>query len=66
MGLELLPLVLLGSLLAAVLGRNRRIGFWGFFFASMVFTPFVTLSFLYFAAPAAIAQRTGAFGKREK
>ena len=66
MSLELLLCFLVGSLLAGILGPNRRIGFWGFFFASMVFTPVVTLSFLYFAAPIAIATRTGAFGKSEK
>jgi hypothetical protein len=51
MGLELLFTLLAASLLAGILGRKRRIGFWGFFFASMVFTPVITLSFLYFAAP---------------
>ena len=62
MSLELLLIVLASSLLAGILGRKRRIGFWGFFFASMVFTPVVTLSFLYFAAPlgaaAGFAKRT--------
>ena len=66
MSLELLLLFLGGSLLAGVLGRNRRIGFWGFVFASMVFTPVVTLSFLYFAAPVALARRAGAAGKYAK
>jgi hypothetical protein len=64
MSLELLLPLLAASLLAGILGRQRRIGFWGFFFASMVFTPVVTLSFLYFAAPveaaAGIARRTSA------
>ncbi len=58
MSLELILLILASSLLAGILGRKRRIGFWGFFFASMVFTPLVTLSFLYFAAPLEIAKRT--------
>jgi hypothetical protein len=66
MGLELLLLFLAASLLAAVLGRRRRIGFWGFFFASMVFSPVVTLSFLYFATPVEVAKRTGASGKNAK
>jgi hypothetical protein len=38
-------------LIAAVLGRNRRIGFWGFLFGSILFTPFISLLFLYFATP---------------
>jgi len=37
--------------LAAIAGRHRRIGFWGFFFCSILFTPVVSLLFLYFAAP---------------
>ena len=39
------------SVLAGVLGRKRRIGFWGYFFSSVIFTPFVSLMFLYFASP---------------
>jgi len=39
------------SFLAGILGRNRRIGFWGFFFSSIIFTPVISLMFLYFAAP---------------
>jgi hypothetical protein len=38
-------------LLAAIAGRNRRIGFWGYFFSPIVFTPIVSLLFLYFAQP---------------
>ncbi len=60
MSLELLLFFLASSLLAGLLGRKRRIGFWGFFFASMVVTPLVTLSFLYFAAPVTMAKRANA------
>jgi hypothetical protein len=49
LGLVLLYLVL--SLVAGVAGRNRRIGFWGFLFSSICFTPIITLLFLYCAAP---------------
>lgn len=70
MSLELFLPVLAACLLAGILGRKRRIGFWGFFFASMVFTPLVTLSFLYFAAPfnatVGIAKRTNASRRNEK
>jgi len=38
-------------LVAGVAGRKRRIGFWGFLFCSVLFTPIVSLLFLYFAAP---------------
>ena len=51
MSVELVILYLAFCFLAGILGRNRRIGFWGFFFSSIVFTPFVSLPFLYFAMP---------------
>jgi hypothetical protein len=51
MSLELVLLYLSLSLLAGIVGRDRRIGFWGFLFASIIFTPFVSLLFLYFASP---------------
>jgi hypothetical protein len=41
------------AILAGVLGRNRRIGFWGYFFCSVIFTPCITLAFLFLAAPRA-------------
>jgi hypothetical protein len=47
-----LVLVYLGlCLLAGIAGRDRRIGFWGFLFCSMVFTPVISLLFLYIAMP---------------
>jgi hypothetical protein len=49
LGLVLAYLAL--CLLAGIVGRNRRIGFWGFLFGSMVFTPVISLLFLYFASP---------------
>ena len=36
---------------AGFLGRKRRIGFWGFFFSSILFTPVIGLLYLYFAMP---------------
>lgn len=38
-------------LVAGIAGRNRRIGFWGFLFCSILLTPFISLMFLYFATP---------------
>jgi len=51
MSLELAIGYLALCLLAGIVGRNRRIGFWGFFFSSIIFTPFVSLLFLFFAMP---------------
>ena len=51
MGLELALGYLALCLVAGIAGRNRRIGFWGFLFCSVIFTPFVSLLFLYFATP---------------
>ena len=48
---ELVTLYLALCLVAGVLGRSRRIGFWGFFFASIIFTPIVSLLFMYFSMP---------------
>jgi len=45
------------SVLAGVVGRNRRIGFWGFVFCSLIFTPVVSLLFLYFSTPRKVAVR---------
>ena len=42
---------LLLCLLAAIIGRDRRIGFWGFFFCSIIFTPLISLMFLFFTMP---------------
>jgi hypothetical protein len=36
---------------AGLMGRKRRIGFWGYVFCSFLFTPLISLMFLYFAAP---------------
>ncbi len=50
MGLELAAAYLVLCLIAGIAGRNRRIGFWGYFFCSFIFTPIVSLMFLYFAS----------------
>jgi hypothetical protein len=39
------------AIIAGVCGRKRRIGFWGFLFASIIFTPIISLLFIYFATP---------------
>lgn len=39
-------IVLVASIVVAVLGRNRKFGFWGYFFASLLLSPFVGLLFV--------------------
>ena len=37
-----IPFALLGiSFLFGFLGRDKKMGFWGYFFATMMFTPFI-------------------------
>ena len=43
MPIQLFALFVAASLIIAFLGRNRRFGFWGYFFASLLFTPFLGL-----------------------
>lgn len=40
------------ALLVATAGRDRRMGFWGFFWASLLLTPLVTGFFVIMAEPA--------------
>lgn len=49
--LIIIPFYLLGSMLAGYIGRNTRIGYWGFFFISLIVTPIISLLFLYFSYP---------------
>jgi hypothetical protein len=58
MSLEFILLYFALCLLAGITGRKRLIGFWGFFFASIIFTPFVSLLFLFFATPRKIRERS--------
>jgi hypothetical protein len=51
MDLEFLIFYVALCVVAGIAGRNRRIGFWGFLFCSVIFTPFISLAFLFFAAP---------------
>jgi uncharacterized membrane protein YvlD (DUF360 family) len=49
MSVELVVAYLTLCLVAGILGRNRRIGFWGFLFCSILFTPVISLLFMYFS-----------------
>jgi hypothetical protein len=51
MTVELILGYLALCVVAGAVGGRRRIGFWGFFFASVIFTPFISLLFLYFSTP---------------
>lgn len=48
----MIELMILGSLLVALMGRKRKFGFWGYFFASLLFTPLVGLLFVIASGPA--------------
>jgi hypothetical protein len=45
-----LPWVL-GAIVIGFFGRNFRFGFWGYFFASILFTPIIGLLMLLAARP---------------
>lgn len=51
MSIELAAIYFLLCLAAGIAGRKRRVGFWGFFFCSILFTPFISLLFLFLATP---------------
>jgi hypothetical protein len=34
-------LYILAAILVAFIGRNRKFGFWGYFFATLLFTPLI-------------------------
>lgn len=55
--LNALFLYLVLSGIAGFFGRHRRIGFWGFFFLSILLTPLVTTLLIYFATPRKPQQR---------
>lgn len=50
--LESVLIYLLLCGVTAFMGRRRRIGFWGFFFLSILVTPLLTALFIFAAAPA--------------
>jgi hypothetical protein len=47
----IIPVWLIGAIVVATLGRNRRFGFWGYFFASLLLTPIIGLLMLVAAIP---------------
>ncbi|QEP43913.1 hypothetical protein D5085_12775 [Ectothiorhodospiraceae bacterium BW-2] len=49
--LMLIALYLILSLIVAFLGRKRRMGFWGYFFGSILLTPIIGLLLMLVSAP---------------
>jgi hypothetical protein len=47
----LFGIFLVCGLIIGCLGRHKKLGFWGFFFASMLLTPLVGLLLLIVAGP---------------
>ena len=46
--MEIAIVLILLSVICGYFGRHRLIGFWGFFFLSLIVTPIITLLFLIF------------------
>ncbi len=42
----LIVLYVVASLIIALFGVNRKFGFWGYFFGSLLFTPFIGIILL--------------------
>ncbi len=51
MPVQLIPVWLLGAILVGFFGRNKRFGFWGYFFSSILLTPVIGLLLLLAAIP---------------
>lgn len=51
MNLTIILLIALCSLVIGYLGRRKKLGFWGFFFASLMLTPVFGLLLLVIAGP---------------
>ena len=52
MTMQLFLIDLLASCFIGYLGRNKKLGFWGFFFASLLLPPLMGVLLLIVAAPA--------------
>lgn len=45
--MEIFLIVVISSLVIALFGINRKFGFWGYFFCSLLLTPFVGIIVLF-------------------
>lgn len=48
---EIFVIVVVASILVALLGRNRKFGFWGYFFASLLLSPVIGLLLVVASSP---------------
>ncbi len=53
----LIPFWILGAIVVGFLGRRQRLGFWGYFFGSIILTPVVGMLMLIAATPTREARR---------
>lgn len=51
MPLHIMVLYAVISFIIALFGMNRKFGFWGYFFASLLFTPFVGAILVFASSP---------------
>lgn len=51
MNLTIILVIVLCSLIIGFCGRRKKLGFWGFFFASVMLTPIFGLLLLLIAGP---------------
>jgi len=61
---QLIALYLVSSLVVAILGSNRRFGFWGYLFASFLLTPIIGM-LLYLATDGPMRKKTDQRGEKE-
>ncbi len=41
--MQFIPLLIIAGLIIGLLGKNKKFGFWGYFFASILLTPVIGL-----------------------
>ncbi|WP_080798700.1 hypothetical protein [Desulfamplus magnetovallimortis] len=52
-------LIIVFSYIVALLGRNRKFGFWGYFFCSLLLTPLIGLIVVFASDPRPDKQKPG-------
>jgi hypothetical protein len=48
---QMIVIVFVVSLIVGLIGRNRKFGFWGYFFASLLLSPIIGLLLVVASAP---------------
>lgn len=49
--LQVFVIIVVASILVALLGRHRKFGFWGYFFASLLLSPIIGLLLVVASSP---------------